>query len=89
MSEPFSDKCAYCGSPDVLDDAWFCERPECWQAYYREDKENFEYQERTPLTRDKALIDLMKTKASVWGPPFIKILDSSLAIAKLAKLPVH
>lgn len=31
MSEPFSEKCVYCGSPDVLDDTWFCAKAECWE----------------------------------------------------------
>lgn len=33
MSDPLSDVCDYCGSPDVLDDAWFCGRSACWAAY--------------------------------------------------------
>jgi len=36
MSDPLSDECLYCGSSYVLDDAWFCDRHECWAAYERE-----------------------------------------------------
>lgn len=36
MSDPLSDECAYCGSPSVLDEAWFCDRPKCWAAWEAE-----------------------------------------------------
>lgn len=36
MSDPLSDKCAYCGSMAVLDDAWFCHSTACWAAYENE-----------------------------------------------------
>lgn len=89
MSEPFSERCVYCDSPDVLDDAWFCEMPECWQTYFKECKDIDEYQERTPLTRDKARIDLFDTEAAIWGPASIAITDLSEEIAILARLPVY
>lgn len=38
MSDPLSDHCLYCGSPNVLDDAWFCDRRECRAAYEAEEK---------------------------------------------------
>jgi len=60
MSDPLSDVCAYCGSPDVLDDAWWCDRLECWDAYKEECREAAEYEARTPLTRLKARGDLME-----------------------------
>jgi hypothetical protein len=39
MSDPLSEKCLYCGAPDVLDDAWWCHRRECWAEYEREAEE--------------------------------------------------
>lgn len=86
MSEPFTETCQYCGSPEVLDDAWWCD--ECWDAYYEEYEAIAAYQERTPLTRDKALSDLYHTKASVWGPTSLTIEDAANQIARLAKRPV-
>lgn len=73
MSDPFSTHCAYCGSPDVLDDAWFCDKPACWDAYDAECREEIAYQDRTPLTRNKATGDLMSTKAAVWGTPVLRM----------------
>lgn len=32
MSDPLSNHCTFCGS-DVLDDAWFCDRPGCWDSW--------------------------------------------------------
>lgn len=88
MSEPFTDKCVYCGSPDVLDDAWWCEKGVCWQLYYADVEKERDYEERTPLTREKAWEDLMNTRAAVWGPSAITIEDAACAIARLAKAPV-
>lgn len=36
MSDPLADKCAYCGSTEVMDDAWFCDKSACWAAYMNE-----------------------------------------------------
>lgn len=82
MSEPLSDFCIYCGSPDVLDDAWYCDKPLCWMSAEKEGKELLAYEARTPLTHEKAHGDLMDTKASVWGTPYLAIthaLDKLLA----------
>jgi hypothetical protein len=92
MSEPFTDRCIYCGSSDVLDDAWWCDETECWDAYDKECQELCEYEERTPLTRAKASGDLMHTKASVWGPPMLEIEKAAREIIFLAKAfirPTH
>jgi hypothetical protein len=89
MSDPITEKCAYCGSPDVIDDAWWCSRHECWNAYYKECERGIEYERRTPLTYGKARNDLGDTKASVWGPPSRVIEDAAEAIARLANLPIH
>lgn len=70
MSDPLSTECAYCGSPDVIDDAWWCQRRECWQAYDDECLEVLAYEDRTPLTRSKARRDVVKTHAFVWGIPY-------------------
>lgn len=44
MSEPpLSETCVYCGSPDVMDDAWWCEKQACWEAYDREEKNRKDY----------------------------------------------
>jgi hypothetical protein len=78
-----AEMCMYCGSPQVMDDAWWCDRPECWKAYYRECEEVKAYQERTPLTATKARIDLMRTKACVWGPPAMDIeLAASMIVSR-------
>lgn len=37
MSDPLSDVCVYCGSGDVLDDAWFCSSTRCYRAYIMHD----------------------------------------------------
>lgn len=71
MSDPISTRCAYCGSPNVLDDAWFCGNTTCWAAYETEGREELELEDRTPLTHDKARGDLTATRASVWGTPVI------------------
>jgi hypothetical protein len=41
MSDPLSDRCLYCGSRSVLDDAWFCSRPQCYAAYESESAKGF------------------------------------------------
>lgn len=51
MSDPLSDKCAYCGSPAVMDDAWFCSRPGCWAAYEAECRAEFVRAERDRYRR--------------------------------------
>ena len=82
MSEPLSTNCAYCNSPDVLDDAWWCDKPLCWLMYEKEAKEFIELEDRTPLTRMKSQGDLSTTKACVWGTPYLAIehsLDKLLA----------
>lgn len=89
MSDPLSDVCAYCGSPDVLDDAWWCESQECWQAYEAEERKRSEYELRTPLTVSKAMLDLRLTKAQVWGPISRDIERAAGKIARLANLPVR
>lgn len=73
MSDPLSEACVYCGSPDVLDDAWWCESYSCWWAYYRECEEATAFETRTPLTHGKAIHDLANTKACVWGTPYLAI----------------
>jgi hypothetical protein len=89
MSEPLSETCFYCGSPDVMDDAWWCEASECWDAYYREEQDRADYEARTPLTRTKADSDLWSTNATVWGPMARTIECAAAGIAKLAKAPVR
>lgn len=89
MSEPLSETCAYCGSPDVMDDAWWCEDPACWDAYEREEEDRKAYLARSPLTREWADSDLWATGATIWGPPCRAIELAAEEIAKLAKLPVH
>lgn len=77
MSEPFTEICQYCGSSEIMDDAWLCDECEYISAY-----------ERAPLTSDKALSDLSHTKASVWRPTALTIEDAANQIARLAKRPV-
>lgn len=89
MSYPMSETCEYCGSPDVMDDAWWCEAPECWAAYYRECEERAAYEDRVPLTRTKAEADVMRTEAFVWGPSSLKIEHAAHGLAVLAKAPVR
>lgn len=89
MSEPFTDKCVYCGSPDVLDDAWWCSRRECWDAHYRDEQAYQEREARTPLTREKADADLWSEDATIWGPASRIIEQAATGIARLAKLPVR
>jgi len=89
MSYPMTDTCAYCDSPDVMDDAWWCEKSECWEAYDAEEDERMRYEDRTPLTMHKAVLDLSQTGASVWGLPWIAIKNASEGLARLAKLAVH
>lgn len=89
MSDPITKTCEYCGSPDVMDDAWWCEAPECWDAYYREEKERTDYEDRNPFTRNKAISDMMKTEATVWGPPVRYVELMACEIARLAKAPVR
>jgi hypothetical protein len=84
-----TETCQYCGSPDVLDDAWWCASQACWEAYGHEEDERFAYESRTPLTHLKARDDLCDTKASVWGPSWIEIRDRSEMIARLANLTVY
>lgn len=82
MSEPLSDACVYCGSPDVLDDAWWCEKPLCWMLYEKDMKEEAEREDRLALTRTKSYTDMLDTKACVWGTPYLAIehaLDKLLA----------
>jgi len=71
MSDPLSDECLYCGSSYVLDDAWFCDRHECWAAYEREGAAELWRETHRPLTHNKARADLAATKASVWGVPYL------------------
>lgn len=73
-----TETCVYCESPDVMDDAWWCDAPACWSAYYRECKE---YEERVPLTRRKADIDLVHTEAFVYGPSALNIEFAASMIA--------
>jgi hypothetical protein len=89
MSDPLSDTCRYCGSSHVMDDAWWCEAPACWDAYYAECEYIAAYMKRTPLTGLKAQSDIMMTRASVWGPPAHEIELAASQIARLAHLPVH
>lgn len=82
-----TDKCEYCESPEVLDNnAWWCN--ECWDAHYKEFEEISAYEKQTPLTRDKALVDLTHTKASGWGAASRAIEDAATEIARLAKRPI-
>lgn len=83
MSDPFCDFCVYCGSPNVLDDAWFCDRHECYVDYQNEEQARFEYEQRTPLTHEWAFTDLSATKASVWGYFVGQIDDSAEVLRKL------
>jgi hypothetical protein len=89
MSDPLSAVCAYCGSPDVLDDAWFCDTPACWAAYEADCREEIAYQARTPLTHDKARGDLMATKAAVWGIPVIRMDDAAARLHARVYPPTH
>lgn len=89
MSYPMSETCEYCGSPHVMDDAWWCDEPECWAAYYRECEERAAYEDRVPLTHTKAEVDLMRTKASVWGPASLDVEHAAHGLAVLAKAPVR
>jgi hypothetical protein len=34
MSDPLTPACAYCGSPEVIDDAWWCGNVECERAAF-------------------------------------------------------
>lgn len=88
MSDPMSEACEYCGSSDVMDDAWWCDASECWAAYYRECEDRALYEDRVPLTRLKAEADLMRTEAFVWGPSSRKIEYAAHGLAVLAKAPV-
>jgi hypothetical protein len=72
-----------------MDDAWWCDSPECWEAYVREEDMFMKYEHRTPLTLNKAILDLSQTKASVWGYSYLKIDCAAEGIARLARLPVH
>lgn len=67
MSEPYSERCSYCGSPNVLDDAWFCSSRGCFEVYMAEMKAAAEYEGRQALSRNKGQRDLWLTKAMVWG----------------------
>lgn len=89
MSVPFTETCEYCGSPHVMDDAWWCDSRECWAAYYRECEERAAYKDRVPLTLEKARTDLIRTRASVWGPAFLDIERAAHGLAVLAKAPVQ
>src|SRR5208282_3857968 len=91
MSEPLSDTCIYCGSSDVLDDAWWCDKPLCWLMYEKECKEAIAYEKSTLLTRGKAYRDLATTKACVWGTPYMEIthaLDKLLACVYVRRDPI-
>ena len=88
MSDPITNICVYCGSPDVMDDAWWCSSPACWDNAEEEAKESFYYEARTPLTRIKAISDLGKTQASIWGHDARYIELMAGEIAKLAKAPM-
>jgi hypothetical protein len=72
-----------------MDDAWWCDSPECWEAYSHEEDKRMKYEHRTPLTIHKAVLDLSTTRASVWGPSFTKIERAAEGLARLARLPVH
>jgi hypothetical protein len=89
MSDPITKTCEYCGSPHVMDDAWWCDSPECWEAYNAEEIKRGEYEDRTPLTVTKAILDMERSKATVWGPPSREIESAADKIARLARLPVH
>lgn len=67
MSDPFTEQCVYCGSPDVMDDAWWCPKRECWAAYEHECAIEMWRETHRPLTSNKARKDLTKTGANVWG----------------------
>jgi hypothetical protein len=41
MSDPLSERCLYCGSRAVLDDAWFCGSLPCYAAYESENEQSF------------------------------------------------
>jgi hypothetical protein len=71
MSDPFTELCVYCGSPEVLDDSWFCDDVSCYWAYQRDEQDEAEYEFRTPLTFMKADSDMWITRASVWGTPYL------------------
>lgn len=81
MSSPITETCEYCGSPDVMDDAWWCDAPACCSAYDRECEKTHEYEERIPLTRRKADIDLVHTEAFVYGPSALNIEFAASMIA--------
>lgn len=66
MSDPLSTECAYCGSPAVLDDAWWCDRLQCWEAYRADIQDYADHEARTPLTRRWAERDLYATHALLW-----------------------
>lgn len=89
MSEPFTERCIYCGSPDVMDDAWWCWEPACWDAYERDERARRVYNKRTALTRENADSDLWNTCATIWGPAYRQIESAAEEIAKLARLPVR
>ncbi len=73
MSDPLSEVCIYCGSPDVLDDAWWCYKPLCGLLAQRDEREEAELEERLPLSRIKCYGDMLDTKACVWGTPYLEI----------------
>jgi hypothetical protein len=89
MSEPFTDRCFYCGSDHVLPDAWWCDSSKCWEAYDAEEDKHMKYEYRTPLTRNKAAVDLSQTRASVWGLHWTIIKNAAEGLARLAKAPVR
>jgi hypothetical protein len=41
VSDRLSDRCLYCGSRAVLDDAWFCGAVQCQRAYELEGRQSF------------------------------------------------
>jgi hypothetical protein len=88
MSYPMTATCEYCGSPGVMN-AWWCNAPDCWAAYYRECEERAEYEARVSVTRAKAQADLMRTEAFVWGSSFLAIEHAAHSLAVLAKAPVR
>jgi hypothetical protein len=73
VSDPYCDACKFCGGPGVLDDAYYCSKRECWEAYEQECRDAISYEQRTPLTHSKSQEDLMATRASVWGTPYLEM----------------
>ena len=82
MSEPFTDECVYCGSLEVMDDAWWCWRKACWKAYERECVMEDWRETHRPLTRHKAQVDLSRTGASVWGHAYGEMIDAAELLTK-------